>query len=312
MAVGPIVKHVIDAMADSAAKSEDFKTIKGTTVFHISKGVRGLGIFSTAVGLIFALLALFNVPPSWIGWLCFSALFDVLGLPLLIAAMICKVWVDTQRITYRNAVGISRSVPWEEIQCVYTNSIGGNIKICGRYRNLKIGSAYAGFNRLKKMIEQAHPSAFSAEAVLESEDFQAAQGVAAFRQSIAVTNVGIFIMLIGLLGFIPSKETIAELMSKIILIVGMGTMGLYYTMEGLVSRVYLEPTRLVYRNFCGMKTAIAWRDIRHVSTCFTNDRSRREYLKVSRGKTVIKIKFTYIAYDLLKSEIKRRRDQYKA
>lgn len=81
---------------------------------------------------------------------------------------------------------------------------------------------------------------------------------------------------------------------------GFGGGGLYFILDGLVSRVFLAPERLVYRNFYGAKKVIPWRDIKRVSIRFTHDRSQREYLLVTEKKTKIKISRNYVAYDLLK------------
>jgi hypothetical protein len=149
-----------------------------------------------------------------------------------------------------------------------------------------------------------------AKAVLESEEFRAAGGVAVFRQSIVVVNVGIFIALLGLLAFIPAKETPLNLLLKLLLIVGMGGAGLYFILDGLVSRVYLEPERLVYRNFCGAEKAIRWQDIRKVKTVVVNgDKGKWEYLLVSGDDMEIKITRNYIAFSVLKNEIDQRRKQ---
>ena len=146
-----------------------------------------------------------------------------------------------------------------------------------------------------------------AKAILESESFRAAGGIAVFRQSIAVVNVGIFIALLGLLAFIPAKETPINWLFKIIFIMGISGMGLCVILNGLVARVYLEPDRLVYRNFCGMKKAIIWRDIQHIKPrTIRNENGIYQYLLVFGKDTRIKISWSFIAYGLLKSEIKKR------
>lgn len=265
-----------------------------------------------AIGTVSALMTLFNFSPTWrLGCLCFAVLFGGLGLPIVLTLLIAQVRVDAEKLTCRNAIGISRSVYWPDIQCAYTTSIQGNIKICGKYGNLRIGSEYAGFNHLKALIEQAHPGAFSPESVLESKAFKVAEGIAAFRQAMGIINVGIFMVLLGSIVFLPlpAADTIENLIAKILLFVGFGTWGFYFILDGLVSRVYLEPERLVYRNFYGGKIAIDWRDIRKVRACVTRDRSKREYVLVSGNEIQIKIKRNYIAYDLLKSEIKKRREE---
>jgi hypothetical protein len=309
MSTGSFVKHAIDAMVETAAGSKRYKTSKGTTSFRVSRGVGGLGWFSIAVGMIFVFPAIFSQEPYPLGWLILTALFDVLGLPLVITTAVARVRVTPQGITYRNAVGISRSMRFEDIRCAYACSLQGDIKLCGRYANLKLGSYFAGFSHLKALIEEAQPGVFGAEAVLASEDFRTAEGVAAFRQGMALTNVGLFIALLGVgAALLPTYDSMAQLLSKIAVSGSFTVMGLYFMLDGLVSRVYLEPDRLVYRNFRGAKTALAWQDIRKVSARFTRGRSRREYLLVSGKDYDIKIKRNFIAYDLLKSEIDRRRD----
>ncbi len=145
------------------------------------------------------------------------------------------------------------------------------------------------------------------KAVLESEDFKAAGGVAVFRQNIFVVNVGVFIVLLGLLTLIPAEETIVNLLVKTGFVVGTGTTGLYLILDGLFSRVYLEPERLVYKNFCGIRKAIDWRDIRKVSTrVFDSENGMWQYLLVSGDDTKIKISWNYIAYGALRNEIKKR------
>jgi hypothetical protein len=307
MNVGPFVKHTIDSMVEIAAGSKHYKTSKGTTRFRASRSVGGLGLFSIVLGLVFVFPAVFSTASYAIGWLILTALFGLLGLPLVVTAAVSKVWATPQGITYRNAVGASRSIRWEDIRYVYAYSMQGDIKLCGRYGNLKIGSYFAGFNHLKSLIEQARPGVFSAETVLASEDFRTSEGFAVFRQGMALTNVGIFLALLGAgAALLPTYDSMVQLLSKIALSGSFVLMGLYFMLDGLVSRVYLEPDRLVFRNFCGIRTAVDWQDIRKAGTRFTRDRSRREYLLVSGKNTKIKIKRNFIAYDLLKSEISRR------
>ena len=148
------------------------------------------------------------------------------------------------------------------------------------------------------------------KSVLESEDFKAAGGVAIFRQSIAVVNVGIFVALLGLLALIPAEETFLNMLVKITLIIGMGGAGIRLILDGIISRVYWEPERLVYRNFCGIKKAIYWQDIREVrSRHIETNNGFYEYLLVIGEDTKIKISWCYITYGALRSEIKKRRKQ---
>jgi hypothetical protein len=307
MSTGAFVKHTIDMMVETAAGSKRYRTSKGTTTFRASRGVGGLGLFSIAFGAIFVLPAVLSETP---GWLILTALFALLGLPIVVTVMVSRVQATPQGVTYRNAIGVTRSLLWDDILCVYAYSMQGDIKLCGRQKPLKIGSYFAGFNHLKALIEKACPGVFSAEAVLASDDFRTAQGGAVFRQGMALTNVGIFLALLGAgAAFLPTYGSAAQLLSKILVAAFFLGMGLYYMLDGLVSRVYLEPDRLVCRNFLGAKTSIPWPDIAQVSPRVTHDRSRREYLLITSKDIRIKLKRNFIAYDLLRSELTRRRNE---
>ncbi len=151
------------------------------------------------------------------------------------------------------------------------------------------------------------------KAVLESKEFREREGIAVFKQSTAVVYVGIFIALLGLFALIPVKETFINIMLKAVLTVFFVAMGLRVILDGLISRVILEPKRIVYKNFCGVEKAICWQDIqkvrsRHVET----DNGFYEYPLVIGKDTKIKISWCYIAYGALRSEIQKRWKQGKA
>jgi len=52
---------------------------------------------------------------------------------------------------------------------------------------------------------------------------------------------------------LSAEDSLQNLTEKIPLFAGFSGGGLFFILDGLVSRVFLAPERLVYRNFCGAK-----------------------------------------------------------
>jgi hypothetical protein len=150
------------------------------------------------------------------------------------------------------------------------------------------------------------------KAVLESEEFREAGGVAVFKQSPVVVYVGVFVVLLVLLALIPTEKTFINIIIKALLAVFFGATGLRAILDGLIARVILKPEGIVYRNFCGMEQAICWQDVREVrSRHIETDTGFFEYLLVIGEDTKIKISWCYIAYGALRNEIKKRWKQNK-
>lgn len=303
---GKVAETAVKFIAASAAGAKDYKTTNGTTVFRMSKHMGRLGGFSSLAGAVFVLLALLNVPPHVIGWIVFALLFGGLGLPLFIAYLVSRVYVDDESITLKKSFGKCRQVFWRDIRCAYDVGIQHDIKICCDSGGMKIGSYFSGFNHLKALMEEHRPGMFAAETVMASPGIKTAQG-AAFRRGKAIGNVGIFMALLAVaVAAIPS-EGIANALSKVLLIAFFGGCGIYYLLSCYVSRVVLDAEGITYKNAFGMTRSIRWEDIRYANVRKEKGRDTREYISVTgRDRTIIKIRADYCGYKVIKGVIKKR------
>jgi hypothetical protein len=303
---GQAAKVAISAIAAAAAGAKDYKKINGTTVFRMSKYMGRLGGFSVLAGAVFAVLAILNVPPHVIGWIVFALLFGGLGLPLFIAYVVSRVYVDDESITLKNSFGKRKQVFWRDIRCAYDVGVQHDIKICCSSGSMKIGAYFSGFKHLIALMEEHRPGVFAAETVMASPGVKTADG-AAFKRGKAIGNVGIFMVLLGAGPALIPSEGIANAVSKVFLAAFFGGCGIYFLLSCYVSRVVLNAESITYRNAFGMTRSIRWEDIRYANIRREKGRDTREFIRVTgRDRTIIKIPADYCGYGVIKGVIRQR------
>lgn len=302
---GRLAEAFVTFIAASAAGAKDYEETNGTTIFRMSKLMGGLGGFSALVGAVFAVLAVMNVPPHIVGWIVLALLFGGLGLPLYIAYLVSRVYVDDEKITLRNSFGIRKHIFWRDIDCAYDVGIQHDIKICCDNGSMKVGAYFSGFNHLKALMEEHRPGVFAEGAVMASAGIKTSDG-AAFRRGKAIGNVGIFMVLLAVGAAAIPSEGFGNAVGKVLLIAFFGGCGIYYLLSCYVSRVILDEKMIAYKNAFGMTRSIRWDDIRYANIRKEKGRDTREYIRVTgRDRTIIKIRADFCGYRVIKGVIRQ-------
>ena len=118
---------------EAFVQSDDVKAAVGKKQFAIDGDTVVFGVyrFIIAIGLVSVLIAAGAAfIPDITGKIIMIALFGLLGIPLLLYGLFARLYVDAEKIVYRNPVGIEKQIYWRDITSVYTASMQGDVRVC--------------------------------------------------------------------------------------------------------------------------------------------------------------------------------------
>lgn len=303
---------ILDAVQYFAAKhavnTKQFKVNGGTIVFRVSRFIGGLGLLSIliAVGVAFI--------PDQPGKIVLMALFLMLGVPLFLYAVFAKLYLDDEKVTYRNPIGIKKHIQWQDVRAIYTASVQGDLLICSDNTTITVYSHYKGFIYIYQLLTELVPEAFGEESALNAKNpkaFKKSNGMNVFSIQGIVKVLGIFFMLfmIGAVFFIPAQQVTPPIMgshflAKVTLVSIMALPTSFLFLYGFVTKLYLDKERIIHRNWLGLTKRICWKDVDCV--CSSSVDSSREWIKVYGNGKRFKIDTSFNGYNIIEEMIMRR------
>lgn len=180
-------------VAKAAARSKAYKVrADGIAVFrlHISVGVYGfIGTLATAACRFI---------PQTDAVLMILVITWPLFIPFLLHYLIAWLYIDDEKITYRNLLGFRREIAWKDLNAAVRIGITGDMMLCGGGRKVRLYPYFSGFSYVLEMMRKYRPEAFDEAYMLShAADFKAVDGRITFRWLKQFRTLAIIIMLYG-------------------------------------------------------------------------------------------------------------------
>ncbi len=273
--------------------SKYYRKKTGMLVFRAKAYAGAAGLF-----LLFVFVAMFLAkvedPSKIAGRLFLGALFGSSGLYLLLFFIVSRVYISAERIAYRSAFGMIKSIAWDDFKAVYKASQEGALKVCSDDNEITIYSHFKGLPLIRTLLEKFRPEAFDIEPLLGSAvmpvNYRKKNRKLVFRTEKYMTAFISLFMLIALGPvFSPLERFVplwgSQLASKLAVISFPVVPALLLLLYCLSLRVIIDTEKIEYKSFIGIKKEIYWKD---VIRCETFVRSRNLHFRVrSNDKNIL-------------------------
>lgn len=289
--------------------SKYYRKKEGILVFRSKAFVGAAGLF-----ILFIMLAMFIADPEdsskLAGRLFLGAVFGFSGMYLLLTCIISRVYIRNESITMRNVFGMKRSIPWGDLKAVYRASQPGAVKVCSEKNEILIYSYFKGLPIIKSLLEKFCPEAFNIESLLSSavipRSYRKKNGALVFRiNKLAAAFITLF-LLIALGPVITPLEKFAPLggsqLASKLAVIALPVPALLILLYCLSIRVIIDPGKIEYKSFIGIKKVISWKD---VTCCGTFVRNRNLHLKVCSSDRKIVVSGIFSGFELMMEIIKK-------
>ena len=137
---------------------EKFVREDGTVILRGRKlyAVIGIAILLCTIGCIFL-----SVEGQWIAKAVVVALFAILGTWILLFYLMLRLYMDAEKVTYRNTFGITKKIRWVDFKHAYNEKNLGQPCITLKSKDNRIIRLYKGYldgyEHIHRFIRQFHP-----------------------------------------------------------------------------------------------------------------------------------------------------------
>lgn len=289
------------AISGGMGTLNDCREKNGTLIFRVSSFIGGAGLVGV-LSMLAVFISAIADSSQLESKLILGAMIGLLSLPLFLSYIVSKVYIDNEKITLRNPLGIKKSILWDDLKVVYTASNMGDIRVCSEKKEILIYSYFKGSYLIEALIDKFCPESFRLSSLLGSavipRSYRKKNGALVFRTNKVIAGVGVLFLLFAL--FIIIYPLNYSMTDKLAISAFFGVPGLILFLYSFVRRVCIDPGRIEYRNMVGLKKDICWADVEDRGTFKNND---IVYFKVCSREKTIKISKTFSGYELIKEII---------
>lgn len=290
--------------------SKYYSKKKGILIFRAKAYVGAAGLF--ILFIMFAMLIARAEDPSKIaGKLFLSAVFGSSGLYLILIFIVSRVYIGAESIAFRNAFGMKKNITWDDLKAVYKASQEGAVKVCSEKNEIMIYSYFKGLPLIRALLEKFRPGAFDIESLLESAAIPGSYRKKNRNLVFRVNKlIGVFIILFILIALGPALSSMekfepiwgSQLAAKLAVVAFPAVPVLLILLYCLSIRVSIDPEKIEYKSFFGLKKEISWKDI---ISCETYVRNRNIHLKLCSLDRKIVVSGIFSGFELMLDIIKK-------
>jgi len=253
----------LNELIASSAEADDYKCKNDTLIF---KAYKFFGIVGF-VGMLFVMgiVVVAITDSSQLGAKLFLIFFFSLpGVPLVLLYLVARVYLDEDKLVYRNPIGIKRTILWKDVTEIYSSPRNNGIVVCTGKRKLKLGDHFKGCYVIEEVIKEKCWSTFN-EVSYEKSGYQHfiredGSVVLKGRKLYAVIGGAMLLVAVGCL-FLPVEGPPS---AKALLVALFAIPGILVLLCSFTLRLSMDTEKIAYRNLIGITRAIRWQDLKSV------------------------------------------------
>lgn len=157
----------INALLGSSVIPKSYRKKNGALVFRTNKVIAGTSVLF----LLFVLFIAFLPPERFepmgdsrlAAKLAVIAFFAIPSLILLLYSFVRRVYIDSEKIKYRNIIGLKKEILWRDAKDCETvfNDLGECLKVNGPDKTIIIGKGFSGYELIADIIYNYCPERHS-------------------------------------------------------------------------------------------------------------------------------------------------------
>lgn len=295
-----ILKEFVNkSNVQKALNKQQLRVQNDTLIFSIQKSIKYFGMVLIAGSLGMFLIQ--NIAISIILFLLLGAI----GTPLLLIGLFAAIYLDNEKIVYRNPIGIRKTIYWKDVKSVYFTSFGNEMKICSDDVTILPNTFYKGAEYLDEIIRTLIPEAFDKDSILairKTKEFSNKDGIIVFRIRKWLAGIAIFFML-----FFWVPMIAAFILDDSPLSISFIWLALLWNVPLILIIIYTFRTRLYFgnneitlKNCFGRIKSFQWNEIEAVN------RDNIDCIKLYSNNRRLKISGNFAGYGLIHKLISER------